>query len=280
MFSVLDLIADRIAPIAITDIGAMSLGNGKERYHGLLQRGAATVIGFEPVQSECDKLNQGAQPGCRYLPYAIGDGRAGILNITNTLMTSSLYEPDMALLAMFQTLDDFTRVVERAPMPTHRLDDVPEAANTDYLKIDVQGAELDVLNGATRVLEQAVVVETEVEFVPLYKNQPLFADVDAALRRNGFTLHNFANLASRTFKPVVYNNDANSLGSQLLWGDAVYIKDFRRLELLPRDKLVRLAVVLHDVYRSFDACAHVLQIRENMCGDGLLERYFQKLKGK
>ena len=38
------------------------------------------------------------------------------------------------------------------------------------------------MRGATNLLNRICVVESEVEFVPLYVNQPLFADVDAELR--------------------------------------------------------------------------------------------------
>ena len=88
------------------------------------------------------------------------------------------------------------RVVRERPIETHRLDDVPESANVDYLKIDVQGAELDILHGSTRRLARAVVVHTEVEFAPLYSEQPLFSDVDKALREAGYGLFAFKEIAS------------------------------------------------------------------------------------
>ena len=75
------------------------------------------------------------------------------------------------------------------PVSTRRLDDLSEIAALDFLKIDVQGSELSVFNGARRHLERAVAVHTEVCFLPLYKNQPLFGDIDVDLRRRGMIPH-------------------------------------------------------------------------------------------
>lgn len=58
----------------------------------------------------------------------------------------------------------------------------------DLLKLDVQGGELDVLTGASDVLTRTSVVESEVEFNPVYLDQPLFGDIDRHLRDRGFTL--------------------------------------------------------------------------------------------
>ena len=65
----------------------------------------------------------------------------------------------------------------------HGLDDV------DFIKVDTQGSELFVLQGASQVLGQHVVgVEVEVEFASIYGGQPLFADVDRHMREHGFDL--------------------------------------------------------------------------------------------
>jgi FkbM family methyltransferase len=276
MFSVLDLL-ERAPTIAITDVGAMSLGDGSDVYDGLLRRGVAKVFGFEPIEAECEKLNQRATPSCRYLPYAIGDGTLKTFHVTNRLVTSSLYPPNTELMAKFQNLENLVRVERRIPVQTHRLDDLPEVAGTDFLKIDVQGAERDVILGATNTLADAVIVQVEVEFVPLYLDQPLFAEVDQAMRANGFMFHKFTRQSSRVFKPVLLNNDVNAQGSQLLWGDAVYVKDLTRLDSVSSEKLLKLAIVLHDVYGSVDASAFVLQERDKVAHDGLLHRYYDYL---
>ncbi len=54
----------------------------------------------------------------------------------------------------------------------------------DFIKIDVQGAELDVFKGATKALDNVVFIVSEVEFIPLYIDQPLFGDVCKYLTEN------------------------------------------------------------------------------------------------
>eukprot|EP00660_Eupelagonema_oceanica_P019425 gene19425-biopygen2154 len=83
------------------------------------------------------------------------------------------------------------------------------------------GAELAVLRGAVVALAECVVVEVEVEFAQLYVGQPLFADVDAFLRSQGFGFHRFTGIQGRTLKPFIQPQNPYSY-TQQLWADAVY----------------------------------------------------------
>jgi FkbM family methyltransferase len=261
------LLREAASPIRIIDIGAMSLG--REQAHAkLLQAGKACIVGFEPVEAECEKLNR-LHPAQRYLPYAVGSGEEAELRECNYAMTSSLYEPNTALLEIFQALAEITTVVKRTRLQTKRLDDIPEAAAADYLKMDVQGAELDILRGAARALSSVLVVQTEVAFVEMYRGQPLFADVDAELRRHGFMFHRFFGIAGRAFKPFVKDSNLGDTFSQQLWGDAVYVRDLMRLDALTPDQLVKLALIAHECYVSFDLAAYVLRQHDRMTGGTL-----------
>ncbi len=277
MFDILEIIP-RPDLIKIIDVGAMSLGSGAaERYTPLVKAGIARVVGFEPVQAECDKLNAQADASHQFLPYAVGDGTTRTFHLCNRAMTSSLYEPNTKLLDRFQNLANLTEVVDRSPIQTHRLDDLPEAAEPDYLKLDVQGAELDVLRGAAIALRHVTILECEVEFVPMYIDQPLFADVDAELRRHGFLFHKFPTYAGRAFKPVILNNDVNRPVSQWLWADAVYVKSFMDFEEMSPSSLLKLAVVLHTVYSSVDLVALALKHYDLQAGTQLQPAYLQRL---
>ena len=98
-------------------------------------------------------------------------------------MTSSLFEPNTPLLSRYQGIEELTRVTERSSVQTTTLDSLAsQVGEIDFLKMDVQGGELAVIEGAQKALGAVSVIETEVEFVPLYEQQPLFADIDIALR--------------------------------------------------------------------------------------------------
>ena len=58
-------------------------------------------------------------------------------------------------------------------LSTVRLDDVSEIDNVDYIKIDIQGAELGVFRNGTDRLRDCPVIHTKVEFLPMYEGQPL-----------------------------------------------------------------------------------------------------------
>ena len=111
----------------------------------------------------------------------------------------------------------------------------------DYLKIDIQGAELMVFQNAVQRLANTLVIHTEVEFLPMYRDQPLFSDIDAFLRRYGFVLHRFQPLTSRAIKPLAVNNDIYAGFGQLFWADAVFIRDFVNLKPLDSAQLMRMA---------------------------------------
>lgn len=116
-------------------------------------------------------------------------------------------------------------MVERSEMETRRLDDLLAelpGKGVDYLKIDVQGFELAVLQGASEALKETLVVHSEVEFVEMYEHQPLFAEVDQYMRKQGFVFHRFSSLHGRPLKPLHFAANPLQPISQQLWADAVY----------------------------------------------------------
>ncbi len=107
----------------------------------------------------------------------------------------------------------------------------------------------------------------------------MFADVDEFLRGAGFQFHTFLGFGGRCFKPVLLNNNPDLGMRQLLWSDAVYVRDFMDLESVAADKLFRLAALLHDALNSFDLCQYVLNEIDRREGSSHAQTYMKALSG-
>jgi len=276
MFSFCEILDNPPPVIHIVDAGAAAYG--VDPYDNLSRQGLCHVVGFEPNREDCEKRNATRMTNHIYLPYALGDGRERRFFLCNNPLTSSFYKPNSALLDKFSNLEPGIRVVSEFDIQTRRLDDLSEIQDVDYLKLDVQGAELDVLNGAERLLTATLLVHTEVEFIPMYIDQPLFGDIDVALRRKDFWLHKLNGLTGRVMKPLVPRNDPFAPLSQLLWADAaIYTKSFMHFDRLSPEKLLKLAIILHDVYASWDLCALAIRHYDDKTGKKLWQAYLDKL---
>jgi hypothetical protein len=136
-------------------------------------------------------------------------------------------------------------------------------ADVDFIKVDTQGSELFILQGATQALSGGVFgVEVEVEFAEMYEGQPLFADVDKFLRPIGFQLFD---LKLSHMKRAAGKRWGKRKG-QLIYGDALYLKDFRKLrEILQglpeterRGKVLR-ALSICFLYGYFDFALEIFE---------------------
>jgi FkbM family methyltransferase len=210
----------------------------------------AKLIGFEPDASECERLNalHGDRHADEYVPLALSDScGTATLYVTSEPACSSLYPPDERLVERYPDLADIrpSREVAVSSVTLDAwIDTRPEALDAmAFMKLDVQGAELKVLRGASRVLGKCAGVEVEVEFNPMYRGQPLFAEVDALLRSAGFSLWRLSDLChyaescegrSRGLGSTHYGglNVAFEEGDgRLYWANALYLRDYAELPL-------------------------------------------------
>ena len=58
-------------------------------------------------------------------------------------------------------------------------------------------------------------------------------------------LHRFVEQASRVVKPLIVDNNPYAGLSQLLWSDAIFIRDITRLDVLTPAQLLKIALILH-----------------------------------
>jgi FkbM family methyltransferase len=138
----------------------------------------------------------------------------------------------------------------------------------DVLKIDTDGYELSVLQGATQTLSKCVVVEVEIQFQGLLaRNANVFCNIDALLREQGFTLCKLLPAyysRSALPRPFLYGIPAQNNEGRIAWADALYIRDLADANYEQRfgfsataDQRRTLALIL-DVYGLEDSAAELL----------------------
>jgi FkbM family methyltransferase len=265
-------------PTAVVDIGANPIG-GKSPYRAILDKGLCTVTGFEPQEAALAELQSRKGPRETYLPYLVADGERHRLRVCHAPGMTSLLEPDPEGLALFQRFPRFGDVVNELDVETKRLDDIAEIDDLDFLTMDVQGAELMVLRSGRRSLARALAVQAEVSFMPLYKRQPTFGEIDAELRGQGFVPHCFARI--KRWPISAYAEPAAPIQplNQLLEADIVYVRAFSRPNLLDAEQWKHLAIIAHHAYRSYDLAHHA--VRMLVCTGALpedaAERYLMLL---
>lgn len=254
----------------VVDIGANPI-DGPAPYLPLLQKRLCRVTGFEPQREAFEELNAKKSDLENYLPYAVGDGSMSDFHICAYPGFSSLLKPSSEALSVFSEFIPNASILEIEKIQTHRLDDIQELSNFDFLKIDVQGSELSVFKNAKQHLSHVVAVQLEVSFVALYENQPTLGRVDLFLRQAGFVPHSFVAVKHWKMGSVA---TASQIYNQLLEADMVYIKDLIS-PLISNEQLKQLAMVLHHVYQSHDAvgrCISILQERGAL-GTSCLDDY-------
>jgi len=216
----------------IIEIGALKLNKKNESFYELLDYfPSSKIIGFEIEKEVCEKMNSESLKGIKYYPYALGKANEKRkLYITQHPMCCSLYKPNEELIKLYNNFE-VAYLREETEINTISLDhfiDKNNIGNIDFIKIDVQGAELDIFQGASKTLQNVLKVVCEVEFIPLYENQPLFGDICNYLIKYNLMFNKFLGLAGRALKPISFNNNPN-LPSQHIWTDAVFIHHIQKI---------------------------------------------------
>ena len=187
------------------------------------------VILVEPDPVEAKALEKQGQG--KVIPYALWNKETELtLNINNSPGTSSVFESNMPFLQQF---DDAQRFIakDKITIKTKTIDGLAknnEISTIDFVKIDVQGGELAILQGGENFFKKNIVgLEVEVEFAPMYKNQPLFSDIDIFVREKlGLELWDIR----KTYWKYKHQKYQAPLKGRLIFGDALYLRPVSTLD--------------------------------------------------
>jgi FkbM family methyltransferase len=228
---------DDNAPIVVIDVGCR-WGFAEKFLHEVDE---VQLYGFDPDQEECERL-QAIYKDKRVKLVPLGLAKKSgnyTLYRTKEPACSSMYPPDKFLTENYPSLD-CAKLINETVFKAESLNEWAHANKVqyvDYLKLDTQGSELDILQGSTELLESVRIIDLEVEFNPIYQGQPTFSEVDQFLAKKGFMLWNFSTLVhygkagqsdEKVDELVIKYDDhtetVQTRGGQLFWGDARYVK--------------------------------------------------------
>lgn len=189
-----------VKPATVIDVGA-NKGQFSVAVRALIPD--AHIVAFEPLDEAANVYERlFARDGRAKLhrcAIAATVGEAAF-HVTDRADSSSLLEPGAGQHEAFGI--DRERTIS---VPVARLDDIVDLTALKrpiMLKIDVQGAELDVLRGCA-FLDAIDFVYVELSFVELYEGQPLALEVASHLARSGQRLAGvFNQIATASFGPT------------------------------------------------------------------------------
>lgn len=140
----------------------------------------------------------------------------GLLYRNNYDATHSLFPIDEKEINRWADVSDFqeeeTLEVQQVTLDSFCVKHVIN--HIDILKLDIQGGELLAFQGADELLGAQAIksIFCEVEFRPLYKDQPLFCDISSHLKSVGY---HFVNIVCPKISEM----------GVLAWADAIYVND-------------------------------------------------------
>jgi FkbM family methyltransferase len=180
----------RFGAVTVLDIGSNDGGFAKN----FLDAGYAhRIVSFEPLPDANARLSQSAKAHPNWIvmpPFALGRQEAtAAFHVAGNSSSSSF----LNMGKRHREVAPASAPVEEITVQVKRVDSVmeefePGSRESLFLKIDTQGSEADVLEGASSILHRVIGLRVELSFVELYEDQPLFDEMYAEIRTLGFEL--------------------------------------------------------------------------------------------
>ena len=173
----------------VLDVGAHVGGYGRD-LRAMGYRGR--IVSFEPLAASHAALAAAAAGDPLWTTHAVAVGAAagtGTLHVGIETATSSL----LPVLGATVAMEPESAITHHEGVTVRTLDalfsaGVASGSGRVLLKIDTQGSEGAVLDGAPATLARTDALQVEVSFAPLYAGQPLAGEIIERLRGAGFGL--------------------------------------------------------------------------------------------
>ena len=183
-------------PKTVLDIGAYE-GLWSKEFKAIFPDAAVLMI--EGQQNKDAKLQETASSltNTTYKIALLGSVEKEIeFNIYETASSVLTEDNETNALVEKRTLELLDNVVMGTPFE-----------RPDFIKIDTQGYELEILKGGLNTLKYAELVLLEVSLLNIYNNCPLVHDVIIFMKAQGFVLYDICSLIKRPYDRALYQSD-------------------------------------------------------------------------
>jgi FkbM family methyltransferase len=191
--AMLRYVLNKLSINCVLDVGANRGQYGtllrKIGYHGW-------ILSFEPVRDSYEVLKAVAaeRERWRVFPYALGaTNERREINVAEETVFSSFLTPREESQIRFPT----NRLERKEEVDVRRLDRVLETCLMDisspriYLKLDTQGFDLSVIEGAQNILPRILALQTEVALSSIYQGMHSFTESIDRFQAAGFEVVDF-----------------------------------------------------------------------------------------
>lgn len=220
------------------------------------------AIGFDADKEECSRLNaviekDGSEPwkSLKYIPTAIAskEEKERDFYLYKQRGCSSLLPAVEGFGDQFNR-GEYYEMDKKVTLDTMPLDKAAvdhNFENVSFMKIDVEGAEIEVFEGGCNLLRDSILaIRTEASFAASHHNQPMYCDVETHLRQFNFLPFRFLEMHhwrcfTRT-KSLVDNSCKFPFSyGQIIHGDMLFLKDFKCMPIETQDEIkqhIRLGI--------------------------------------
>jgi FkbM family methyltransferase len=137
--------------------------------------------------------------------YKQVDYRIALLGAAETTVIFNKYETASSVLAEHH--DTPSTKESRQLVTLDSLVAGTDFSKPDFIKIDTQGYELEILKGGEKTLAAATFVLLEVSFLDIYKNCPLVEDVLSFMKQRGFVVYDICTIMKRPLDGTLFQSD-------------------------------------------------------------------------
>lgn len=198
------------------------------------------VYGFDPLEGEINRLTRHAKYGERYeAAFIVGPNLPK--DAEGTIASFPLSSAAQVQEQMAQSGNSYRQERFNSGLPLREatreftLDDyftTLEKETPNFIKVDTDGFDFQVLQGATRILTSpeciGVQIESQFHGNPFDDNSNNFSNIDRFLRQHGFSLYRIEpwSYSRRALPaPFVYDIPAQTESGPVDWAEALYFKD-------------------------------------------------------